>query len=135
WVIVKSYISAYSLVIMAVLILTYKAWLFRELSWMTEKIGLTGVFSGCSLLFLLARWLKKRSNAFAADPATVTSAPDAALSFPRLASRQGWRAPCEAGLGVSLLVLPAMLALVPRGAAPLVAVAGLCAIGVTAADR
>ena len=56
------------------------------------------------------------------------------MSFPRLATRQGWRAPCEAGLGAFLFILPAMLALVPRGAAPLVAVAGLCAFGVLAAD-
>ena len=54
---------------MMVLILTYKAWLFRGLGSMPEKIGLAGVFSGCSLLFLLTRWLKKRSNVLAADPA------------------------------------------------------------------
>jgi protein-S-isoprenylcysteine O-methyltransferase Ste14/O-antigen ligase len=134
WVIAKSYTSAYSWIVMMVLILTYKAWLFRGLSSMPKKIGLAGVFSGCSLLFLLARWLKKHSNTLADGPAAVIPTPDTALSFPRLATRQGWRAPCEAGLGASLFVLPAMLALVPRGAAPLVAVAGLCAIGAIAAD-
>ena len=134
WVIAKAYTSAYSCIIMMVLILTYKAWLFRGLGSMPEKIGLAGVFLGCSLLFLLARWLKKRSNVLATDPAAATSAPDTTLSFPRLATRQGWRAACEAGLGLCLLVLPTMLALVPRGAAPLVAVAGLCAIGTIAAN-
>ena len=96
---------------------------------MPEKIGLAGVFSGCSLLFLLTRWLKKRSNVLAADPAAVDLRSCTTLSFPRVADRQGWRAACEAGLGLCLFVLPAMLALVPRGAAPLAAVAGLCAIG------
>ena len=86
---IRAYTSAYSWVVMMVLILTYKAWLFRGLGSMPEKIGLAGVFSGCSLLFLLARWLKKRSNALAAGPATVTPAPDTALSIPRLATRQG----------------------------------------------
>ena len=41
---------------------------------------------------------------------------------------------CEAGLGACLFLLPAILALVPRGAAPLAAVAGLCAVGTVAAD-
>ena len=134
WAIAKAYTSAYSWVIMMILILTYKAWLFRGLGSMPEKIGLAGVFSGCSLLFLLTRWLKKRSNVLAADPAASSSAADATLSFPRVADRQGWRAACEAGLGLCLLVLPAMLALAPRGAAPLDAVAGLCAIGAVAAN-
>ena len=134
WAIAKAYTSAYSWVVMMILILTYKAWLFRGLGSMPEKIGLAGVFSGCSLLFLLTRWLKKRSNVLAADPAAASSAADATLSFPRVADRQGWRAACEAGLGLCLLVLPAMLALAPRGAAPLDAVAGLCAIGAVAAN-
>jgi protein-S-isoprenylcysteine O-methyltransferase Ste14 len=68
WAIAKAYTSAYSWVVMMVLILTCKAWLFRGLGSMPETIGLAGVFSGCSLLFLLTRWLKKRSNLLAADP-------------------------------------------------------------------
>jgi exopolysaccharide production protein ExoQ len=44
---------------------------------------------------------------------------------------RGW---CEAGLDGCALLLPPLLALVPRGAAPLAAVAGLCAIGIIAAD-
>jgi O-antigen ligase len=57
-----------------------------------------------------------------------------------VAERRTWRDSaiakygCEHGLGVCLFVLPAMLALVPRGVAPLAAVAGLCAVGVIAAD-
>ncbi len=133
WVITKVYTSAYSFVIMTVVILTCKAWLFRGLGSMPEAIGLAGVFSGCSLLFLLTRWLKKRSNVLAGAPAAVTSGLDATLPSPP-ANGQGWRAPCEAGLGLCLLVLPAMLALAPRGAAPLVAVAGLCALSVVAAN-
>jgi exopolysaccharide production protein ExoQ len=42
---------------------------------------------------------------------------------------------CEAGLAGCVLVLPPLLALVPRGAAPLAAVAGLCAAGLIAATR
>jgi exopolysaccharide production protein ExoQ len=42
---------------------------------------------------------------------------------------------CAGGLGICLFLLPAILALVPRGAAPLVAVAGLCAVPVIAANR
>jgi hypothetical protein len=53
--------------------------------------------------------------------------------LPRLTTRQAWRSPCEAGLGCCLFALPPVLALVPRGAAPLVAVAGLCAVGAVAA--
>ena len=68
WAIAKAYTSAYSWIIMMVLILTCKAWLFRRLGWMPETIALAGVFSGCSLLFLLTRWLKKRSNLLAANP-------------------------------------------------------------------
>src|SRR5262249_28774028 len=37
------------------------------------------------------------------------------------------------GLGISVLLLPSLLALVPRGAAPLIAFAGLCAAGLVAA--
>jgi len=36
---------------------------------------------------------------------------------------------CEAGLGFCVLILPAVLAFVPRGAAPLAGFAGLCAAG------
>src|SRR5581483_10755343 len=43
-------------------------------------------------------------------------------------------ASCEASLALCLFVLPTMLALVPRGAAPLVAVAGLCAFGALLAN-
>lgn len=42
---------------------------------------------------------------------------------------------CEAGLDGCMFVLPPLLVLVPRGAAPLAAVAGLCAAGLIAADR
>ncbi|HEX5453545.1 MAG TPA: O-antigen ligase family protein [Stellaceae bacterium] len=45
---------------------------------------------------------------------------------------RGW---CEGGLDLALFLLPPVLALVPRGAAPLDAVAGLCAAGLIAADR
>ena len=41
---------------------------------------------------------------------------------------------CEAGLYACALVLPTLLALVPRGAAPLAGVAGLCAAGAIVAD-
>ena len=64
----RAYTSAYSWVVMMVLILTYKASLLRGFGSMPETVGLAGVFSGCSLLFLLTRWLKKHSNALAADP-------------------------------------------------------------------
>ncbi len=74
WAITKAYTSAYSWVLMTVLILTYKAWVFRGLGSVPETVALAGVFLGCSLLFLLARWLKKRSSVLAADPAGVTSA-------------------------------------------------------------
>jgi O-antigen ligase len=40
----------------------------------------------------------------------------------------------EAGLGVCALLLPPLLALAPRGAAPLAAFAGLCAAGLIAAN-
>src|SRR4051794_1128367 len=100
WAVTKAYTSAYSWIVMMALILTYKAWLFRGLGSMPEKIGVAGVFSGCSLLFLLTRWLKKRSSVLATDPAAVTSAADTTRSFPRVADRQGWRAACEAGLGL-----------------------------------
>jgi len=41
---------------------------------------------------------------------------------------------CEAGLNLSVLLLPPLLALVPHGAAPLAAFAGLCAAGLIAAN-
>ena len=53
--------------------------------------------------------------------------PGSAAYAGRLAS---W---CEVGLGGSLLLLPSLLALVPHGAAPLTAVAGLLAAGLLAA--
>lgn len=53
-----------------------------------------------------------------------------ALRLPAAAG--GW---CEAGLGLCLLLLPPLLALVPRGAAPLEGVAGLLAAGLMAARR
>ncbi len=66
-----------------------------------------------------------------------SSQPYVALSppaLPRRGGRRAWGSACEAGLGFCLFLLPAMLALVPRGAAPLAAVAGLCAVGMIAAD-
>ena len=41
---------------------------------------------------------------------------------------------CEGGLNLSVLVLPALLALVPHGAAPLAGFAGLCAAGLILAN-
>lgn len=68
----------------------------------------------------------------AAGPMPCPAPPPAAT--PRQGGRPVWGSVCEHGLGACLFLLPLLLALVPRGAAPLVAVAGLCAAGVVAAD-
>jgi O-antigen ligase len=65
---------------------------------------------------------------------TLDSPSRSSLTMPRPDGRPGRGSICEHGLGVCLFVLPALLALVPRGAAPLAAIAGLFAIGVIAAD-
>src|SRR5207249_8420271 len=65
---------------------------------------------------------------------------DAVLVRPRpqiMTVSGGWSSPVavwpEIGLGICALLLPSLLALVPRGAAPLTAFAGLCAAGLVAA--
>jgi exopolysaccharide production protein ExoQ len=57
-------------------------------------------------------------------------APTGEASVDRFAPFAAW---CEAGLNLSALTLPPLLALVPHGAAPLAAFAGLCAAGLVAA--
>lgn len=59
---------------------------------------------------------------------TVPSRPPATPQARDLASPAVSRW-CEAGLDVCLLILPTLLAFVPRGAAPLAGFAGLCAVG------
>jgi O-antigen ligase len=77
------------------------------------------------------------SPAFLGKGSTIVSEPAksnralAEIPVGRLAALAVW---CEAGLGGCALVLPPLLALVPRGAAPLAAVAGMCAIGMIAAE-
>ena len=57
------------------------------------------------------------------EPGAATARAVGGASRARLAC---W---CETGLGLSLLLLPSQLALLPRGVAPLTAFAGLCAAG------
>lgn len=61
--------------------------------------------------------------------------PVARMGRPEAGAANTLRAVCEGGLGLCIFLLPPLLALVPHAAAPLVAVAGICALGLIIAKH